>query len=69
MSAGAASLAAAAAGADPAAGRRRAVVDKNQIPDLSLRLFMPEILNRAKPDQALCLKTQPGCLSMKECPY
>lgn len=53
MSASPASLAAAAAGADPAAGKRRAVVDKNQVPDLSLRLFMPEILNRAKTNQAL----------------
>lgn len=36
-------MAAAAAGTDPMAGRRSTVVDKDLVPDLSLRLFMPEI--------------------------
>lgn len=39
-------LAAAAAGCDPKAGRRRTVVDKDPVPDLSLRLLMPEIRYR-----------------------
>lgn len=45
------------------------VVDKNLVPDLSLRLFIPEILNRTNTDQAPCLKTQPECLSVNELPY
>ena len=53
LSAGAAPLAAAAAGTDPAAGRRSSVVDKDLVPDLSLRLFMPEIRFRPNTD-TLC---------------
>lgn len=48
----AAAAAAAAAGTDPTAGRRSTVVDKDLVPDLSLRLFMPEIRYRPNTDRA-----------------
>lgn len=51
MSAGAAPLAA-VAGTDPVAGRRSAVVDKDLVSDLSLRLFMSEIRYRTNIDRA-----------------
>lgn len=54
MSTGATPLAAAAAaaGTDPAAGKRSAVVDKDLVPDLSLSLFMFEITYRTDTDSA-----------------
>lgn len=44
--------AAAAAGTDPKAGRRSIVVDKEVVPNLSLRLVMHEIRNRPKTDSS-----------------
>lgn len=51
MSASAASLAA-AAGTDPVPGRRRTVVDKNLVQDLSLKLFISEIICSGNSDHS-----------------
>lgn len=60
MSAGTAPLAGgAAAGTDRVSGRRRAVVDKDLLPDLSLKLLMLEILCGANSASAWCWNTNP----------
>lgn len=59
---------AAATGTDPKAGRRRTVVDKDLVPNLSLRLFMPEIRHRPNSQAVHPGKNIPPTLRVKQLP-
>lgn len=58
-----------AAGADTAAGRRRTVVDRDLVPDLSLRLLMSAIGHWSTTDRGVLLRTFPKGNSVRELPY